>query len=255
MDTVDSFITSSLMEYESEDAGRHFSFGSSFNPCPRQVMYGSVGNGAKAKLTFYKRYRKSISGVIRKVVQRTWARQGLLWGDWRCADLKCGVTYQNSRLEGGICIRCGSPAQYSEKIFDDPGFRGRCDAIVFHPGMDGYLIFKLKSRNTNVILRVEEPYPSDVCHASACATLLAREKWLRVIGRVVLWVGTPKPVPYKHWYYPGIGDEVYEDFLQRVQEVSGKMARGEEIKGFCYTAEDVPYNCPYGKNCFGEDFV
>lgn len=247
MDTIESFISSSLLGNEIEE---DLNLGSSYT-CQRQSMYESLGIKTKISTSFYTRYRRSVSTAIRKVIYQTWARQGLLWGDWRCEDMGCGVTYQNCRLEGGICIRCGSPAYYREKTLSDGGFSGRCDAVVFAPSLDGYLIFKLKSRNTNIILKTKKPYPSDLHQVSAMATLLTRQKWLRIVGRVVLWVGTPKPRPYKHWYYPGIGEDIFEEQLKLKRVVDKSIAEGKDVQGICKAAIDAPPSCPFKDRCFG----
>jgi hypothetical protein len=247
MDTIGSFISSSLLEDQREE---EWNFGSSY-VCPKQIMYENHGIKTKISTSFYTRYRRSVSNAIRKVIHQTWARQGLLWGDWRCEDMGCGVTYQNCRLEGGVCIRCGSPTHYREKkLSDGAGFSGRCDAVVFAPSLDGYLIFKLKSRNTNIILKTDKPYPSDIQQVSAMATLLTRQKWLRVVGRVVLWVGTPKPKPFKYWYYPDTGEDIFEEQLKRKQDVDKSIAEGKDVQGICKAAIDAPPSCPFKDRCF-----
>ena len=254
MDTIDTFISQTLIGNEQEDKWKYF-LGSSYI-CPKQIMYGALGVEAKIRTSFYTRYRRSVSKAIIKVVQQTWARQGLLWGDWKCKDLSCGVSYPNCRLEGGICIRCGSPAYYVEKELSDveTGLSGRCDAVVYVPAHDGYLIFKIKSRNTNIILSADEPYPSEVLQVSAIATLLARQKWLRVAGRVVLWIGTPKPKPNKHWYFPGLGEELVDEHTGVYRSVSAAVAEGRQcdIIGKCITPSDA-LGCPFKDKCFGDN--
>lgn len=253
MDTIDTFISQTVIGHEQEDKWNYF-FGSGYT-CPRQTMYGLQGEKAKITTSFYSRYRRSVNRAITKVVQQTWARQGLLWGDWKCRDSVCGVSYPNCRLEGGICIRCGSPAYYVEKELSDPetGISGRCDAVVYVPAHDGYLIFKLKSRNTNIILAVDEPYSSEIQQVSAMATLLARQKWIRVTGRVILWVGTPKPRPFKHWYYEGLGEDIIEAQIQIKNDISKKISEGKqsEIIGNCRGPRDAQ-GCPFIEKCFGE---
>ena len=251
MDILNDFISSTLIDVEGRP--KKYSFGSCYPPCPRQAMFGFREEQEGESFTFYNRYRSAVGSAARNVVIKTWAEQGLLWGDWRCVDLKCGVVYQNNRLEGGVCIRCGSPAQYVAKTFDEPEFKGRCDAIVFHPGMDGYLVFKIKSRNTSVIMRTEHPYPSDVTHLSACATLLSRQRWLRVAGRAVLWIGTPRPEPFKCWHYAGVGEEMYDENERILKDVRRRMALGEDIPGHCESREHAPFQCMYRDQCFGKE--
>ena len=253
MDTIDTFISQTVIGHEQEDEWNYF-FGSGYT-CPRQMMYGAEDKQAKITTSFYTRYRRSVNKAVSKTIQQTWARQGLLWGDWRCKDTSCGVFYPNCRLEGGICIRCGSPAYYTEKELSDPetGRSGRCNAVVYVPAHDGYLIFKLKSRNTNIILTAKEPYPSEIQQASTVATLLAKQKLLRVVGRVVLWVGTPKPRPFKHWYYDGLGEDLVEDQIKLKQNVDKMIAAGRssEIIGRCSDPREAQ-NCPFIEKCFGE---
>jgi hypothetical protein len=253
MDIIDNFISQSVLGSEQEDNWNSL-LGISYT-CPKQIMYHKLKVPANISTSFYTRYRRSVNKAVIKVVQQTWARQGLLWGDWKCRDLSCGVSFLNCRLEGGVCIRCGSPAYYLEKEISEPetGLYGRCDAIVYSPASDGYLIFKLKSRNTNIILSVDEPYPSDVHQLSAIATLLNRQSqtYIRIVGRVVLWIGTPKPKPYKHWYYHGLGEDLVDAHLKKVKDVHDLISlnRTQEIVGHCKTSHDAPF-CPFKSKCF-----
>jgi hypothetical protein len=65
---------------------------------------------------FVTQYNYQVGRSIHALAQETFAKQGLLWGDWRCRDAgNCGVKFTNTRLEGGKCIRCGEPCLYIEK--------------------------------------------------------------------------------------------------------------------------------------------
>jgi len=251
---LDNFINSSLLDYEITEEWSYTFRGSALPICPRQLMLGRFYARTKFEKTvpFTDRYHYHIGRAIHSLAQETWARQGLLWGDWVCSDSRCGVKYSKVRLEGGKCIRCGSPASYQERLVVDEttGFSGHCDAPVFVPALDSYIIFELKSRNSNIISKASEPYESDLYQVSAYATLLARQYWLRIAGRVVLWIGKPKPKPYKFWFYPGTGEDLYEQQAQLKRDLDSKINDGRvtEVSGRCETYDDAD-GCPFAGIC------
>jgi hypothetical protein len=186
IENIDKFISSSLIEKE-------------------------IDLNWKSNITsFESRYSYHVKRAIISLVQEFWADD--LWGDWRCADsLNCGIIHKNNFLPKGRCIRCGSIAYYEKVLTDDiTGFTGSCPAIVYSKEMDGFLVFDINARNSNIITKTAEPYPDEIYKVSAFATLLSRKHCLRIIGRCVLWIGKPKPKPYKFWFYPDIGWDLYD---------------------------------------------
>lgn len=254
---IRSFINESLINYETSEQWSATFRGSALPICPRKLMLSQFqkteGYRGEKITSFENQYHRHVGRSLHSLAQETWARQGLMWGDWLCRDVKdCGVRYNNVRLEGGKCIRCGKPCLYVEKrVTDtDSGFSGSCDAPVFFPAADGYLIFELKSRNSNIIKAADYPYPSDVYQVSMYATLLARTYWMRIIGRVVLWIGKPKPKPFKFWYYHGAGEELAEEQFKLKKDLDLKLREGRisEIEGICRDEGDMD-GCPYAGIC------
>jgi len=188
IDTIDKFISSSLIEKEIDLDWKEGS----------------------SSVSFETRYSYHVKRAIISLVQEFWSDD--LWGDWRCMSDDCSVTYKNTHLKQGRCIRCGSRASYTKVLKDDAtGFSGSCPAIVYSKEMNGYLVFEINARNTNVITKAVDPYPDEIFKTSAYATILARKHCLRIIGRCVLWIGKPKPKPYKFWFMPDIGWEIYDN--------------------------------------------
>jgi hypothetical protein len=116
--------------------------------------------------------------------------------------------------------------------------------------MDAYLIFELKSRNSNIISAASEPYRSDLYQVSMYATLLHRTYWMRIAGRVILWIGKPKPKPFKFWFYPGIGEEMADEQFRAKKDLDLKMKEGRvlEVEGIC-NGVDNEDGCPYVGIC------
>ena len=255
-DIIDKFISSSLIDFDINETWSYSFRGSSLPTCPRQLMLGQFYKKTKfdKTISFSTRYAFHVGRAIHALCQETWSRQGVLWGDYRCVDNSCGVKFNNTRLEGGRCIRCGSPADYIEKHLVDiaTGFSGHCDAPVFVPELDGYVVFELKTRNSNIISKANQPYDSDLYQVSMYATLLSRIYWLRVVGRCVLWIGKPRPKPYKFWYYDGCGENLADEQFKIKLDLDKKIKEGRvaEVEGLCKTQEDVSYrDCPFGGIC------
>lgn len=252
---IGDFISSSLIENEISEPWKYTFRGSALPICPRQLMLGRFYEKTKIEhqISFSTRYAFHIGRAIHALAQETWARQGLLWGDWVCGDHKhCGVKSSNVCLEGGKCVRCGSPSLYLEKLVVDEatGFSGHCDAPVYVPSLDSYVIFELKSRNSNIISKADEPYESDLYQVSAYATLLAKKYWLRIAGRVVLWIGKPRPKPYKFWFYPGLGEDLVEQQFKLKLDLDQKIKEGKvlDVAGRCVSPEDAD-GCPFAGIC------
>jgi len=252
LDFIDKFILSSLIEKEiilPWDSNFH---GASLPLCPRQLMLSKFHKLTYKNVSFESRYSFHMRRAINTLVQEFWA--DYLWGDWRCSDIhNCGVRYKNTRLTKGKCIRCGIPAFY-EKILTDQstGFSGHCDAIVYSAELDGYLVFEIRTRNANVITKATDPYPSEIYQTAIFSTLLQRQHWLRIAGRVVLWIGKPKPKPYKFWFYPGIGEELADEQFKLKMELDQKLKEGKvtEVKGCCETPNDTDERgCPFAGIC------
>ena len=242
---IGDFISKSLIDYELIEKWNYKFCASNLPICPRQLMLGRFYEKTKHErlVPFTQKYSFHVGQAIHSLVQDTWSRQSILWGDWKCLDKDCGVKYSNTQLPEGKCIRCGHSARYIEKEVEDmaTGFTGRCDAVVFCEELDGYLVYELKSRNINIINNVIDPYLSDIYQVSHYATLLSRKYWLRIVGRVILWLGKPKPKPYKYWYYPGIGEELVDEQFKLKLDMDKKVSEGRvlEVTGRCNTFEDT----------------
>jgi hypothetical protein len=257
VDSIKTFIDNSLLDFEIQEKWSYSFKGSALPCCPRQLMLGMFYKKTKFEhaVSFSTRYSFHVGRAIHALAQETWARQGLLWGDWVCEDHKnCGVKYTSTRLEGGRCIRCGRQALYIEKeIVDEAtGFKGYVDAPVYVPSLDAYVIFELKSRNSNVISKAEHPYESDLYQVSMYASLLARKYWLRIAGRVILWIGKPKPKPYKFWFYPDVGEDLADEQFKLKAELDKKIECGDivSVEGCCVTPQDADERgCPFAGIC------
>lgn len=256
-DIIDNFISSSLIDYDiSEDWSYSFR-GSSLPTCPRQLMLGQFYKGTRLEKTvsFSTRYAFHVGRAVHALSQETWSRQGLLYGDWICSDTRhCGVKYTNTRLDRGRCIRCGQPANYIEKHLTDDvtGFSGHVDSVVYVPDLDGYVVFELKTRNSNIISKVQTPYDSDLYQVSMYATLLVRTYWLRIVGRCILWIGKPRPKPYKFWYFPDVGSDLADQQFKLKLDLDQKIRDGHvtDVEGLCHLQDDVSSReCPFGGIC------
>ena len=219
--------------------------------CQRQLLLNQIKPKMKKNISFTERYNTHVTRSIRSLVQEIWGEQGILWGDFKCQDENCGVKFYNTRLAGS-CLRCGGPIIYLEKLVTDTtsGFSDYCHAVVFSSELNGYLIFDINTRNFNIINKVENPYASVCLRTSILATLLSKQ--IRIVGRVVLWIGKPKPKPYKFWYYPGLGEDLAEQQFKIKVELDQKIKEGKvtEITGCCATPNDAEErSCPFAWIC------
>jgi len=258
-EVLDRLVLDTLLDFKEEVSWRFEFRGSSLPSCPRALMFGLFHKPTPEEFPkkfedFTTRYNFKVGHAIHALVQQTWASQGLLWGDWQCNDLaNCGVTFQNTRLPKGRCLRCHEEATYVEKHLKDPltGFSGHCDGVVFSEQLNGYFILELKTRNQNVIQRANQPYESDLYQVSAYATLISQQFWVPVVGRLILWIGKPRPKPYKMWFYEGTGSHLFDE--ERAKKVHLdeclKRARPEDVHGVCEHISDGD-DCPWQGICF-----
>lgn len=252
-------IVETLLDYKEEVSWRFEFRGSSLPSCPRALMFGlfhkpTPDEFPKKFEDFATRYNFKVGHAVHALVQQTWGAQGLLWGDWQCLDVaNCGVTFQNTRLPKGRCLRCNEEALYVEKHLKDPatGFSGHCDGIVFSEELNGYFVLELKTRNHNVIQRAKQPYESDLYQVSAYATLISQQFWVPIIGRLILWVGKPKPKPYKMWFYEGCGSQLFEEERAKKLHLDQCLKNKEphNVHGVCEKISDGD-GCPWQGICF-----
>lgn len=237
---------------------RAFGFrGNSLPFCPRQLMLDHINPKKHIyPVSFGTRYNYHVGQAISALAQETWAKQSLLWGDWKCSDKACGVTFNNMRLEKGVCIRCGEPANYLEKTVTDieTAFYGRVNAVVFCDELKGYLVFNLRSRNKNVIASSssDAPYLGDLYEISIYAHVLSQKFGLPIAGRTLLWIGKPKPKPFKFWFFAGIGENLANQMFEVKRKLTTQIEKGDflSIEGLCVSLSDVEAsNCPFGEIC------
>lgn len=254
---LSKFINTTLLNYQ-EDVLWDGSFrGASLPACQRQLMLSDFyKNQITVPQSFEDQYQAEVGRSIHRLVQATWAKQSLLWGDWKCLDREhCGVFFQNTLLEKGKCIRCGHKAEYVEKIIkhEDSGFSGKCHGVVWCAELNGYLVLKLKSRNHNVIREFggKLPYASDCYQAAAYATLLYRQYKLPIAGRLVLWIGKPKPSPFLSWFYPGLGEDLFDSEVEERVKSLKLIEQGKilEVPGKCLGISDNR-SCVFHPICF-----
>lgn len=255
MKSIDNFITETVLNRKIQEPWNYEEFrGSSLPICPRQLLLGQLQKTPIIRnQSFEDRYSFHVGRAVKSLLHEFWVNE--LWGDWRCADPQnCGLRFNNTFLKDGKCIRCGSPAIYLEKQLKEKetGFAGQCDAIVYCQELGGFLVFEINSKNRNVITTATEPYLSERYQVSAFATLLSRQYYLRIIGRVILWVGKPKPKPYKFWYYQGLGEGLVEEQFKLKLDLDQKIKEGRlsEISGCCNTPQDAEAKCcPFAGIC------
>ena len=254
---LSEFICDNLLDVKEEVPWQADFRGSALPACQRQLMLSEFYRGEiNTPRMFTQSYHFEVGRSIHRLVQNTWAKQSLLWGDWKCSDHEnCGAFFQNTILEKGVCRRCGSAAEYVEKTIRDEesGFSGHCDGVVWCPSMKGYLVVELKSRNHNIIKDHEgkEPYESDIYQSSAYATLVFRQFKMPIIGRLVLWVGKPKPKPFLFWYYPGLGEDLFDAQVKERKDSLALVRDGnvKKVPGRCRFTADIG-SCPFGGICF-----
>ena len=256
---LDQFVLNTLLDYKEEVSWRFEFRGSSLPSCPRALMFGQFlkkkpEHFPKKDEDFTTRYHFHVGRAVHALVQETWGSQGFLWGDWACTDLKnCGMTFHNTRLPKGRCVRCGEVAQYVEKEISDSttGFTGHCDGIVFCEELNGYFVLELKTRNHNVIAKATRPYESDLYQVSAYATLISQSFWVPIVGRLILWVGKPRPKPHKMWFYPGTGEGLFQAEQEKKRHLDRCLAEGkpEDVIGRCEVISDGD-DCPWQGICF-----
>ena len=246
----DEFVARTLLDHESTVEEPPGFRGSSLPVCPRRQVWNRTQGPIIKIRTFTERYQAAVGQALRRLVQETWAGQGLLWGDWACTALDCGTTFRETKTDGR-CLRCRAPLRYQEvEVLDPgPGFAGHCHGVVWCDELDGYLAVAMKARNEHVIERYREPYPSDLLQASAYATLLARRYWLPIAGRLVLWIGKPRPKVSRSWFYPGLGDDLYDREVEALRRGERQAEAGREIEGTCKVRADAR-ECQYGDQCF-----
>ena len=252
------FVHDSLLGFKYQDEDRTISFRASALPmCGRLLAFGTKVSQVKRTLDFTERYYIAIGDAIHALVQSTWSEQGLLWGDWRCQD--CEFRQKGIRLSSGAkCVRCGSPMLYQDVSVEDAesGFTGHCDAVVWSEDDRGYVAFELKTRNENIITSRSLPFFSDFLQISAYATLLKRQYGLNIVGRVILWIGKPRPKPFRVWYYEGTGEEYFEEQKRKKLEADSLLASGqpENIPGRCRMEADS-VDCAFANICFSKDRI
>lgn len=248
------FVNDSLIKYEEQQSWTPQFRGSSLPVCPRQLMLGKFHQGMTRTSTFVEQYHMTIGTAIHSLIQATWCKQGVLWGDWQCKNRDCGEFFENQYLSE--CPHCHGKVEYLEKVISDPefGFSGHCDGVVRIDALDGHVIAEIKSRNFNIIKDHEnsEPFESDKFQVSAYATLLSRSyPKIKIVGRMILWVGKPRPAPFGLWFYPGLGEDLYESQIELYAFAQRKLAQGKplSVPGRCEAWEDVKH-CPFGGICF-----
>lgn len=256
---LDQFVLDTLLDHKEEVSWRFEFRGSSLPSCPRALMFGLFHKKRpeefpKKDEDFTMRYHFHVGRAVHALVQETWGSQGLLWGDWSCSDLNaCGMVFQNTRLPHGKCLRCHAPATYVEKVVQDPstGFSGHCDGLVFCEKLNGYVVLELKTRNHNIIAKAVKPYESDLYQVSAYATLISQNYWIPIVGRMILWVGKPRPKPHKMWFYPGTGSSLFQEEQDKKKTLDACLKKGqpEDVPGVCDVISDGD-GCPWQGVCF-----
>ena len=257
---VENFIDQTLLDFKIE-IPRAFGFkGNALPLCPRQLFFDHINPQKHIfPISFNTRYNYHVGQAITALAQETWARQSLLWGDWQCSDKQnCGVSFKSMRLEKGLCIRCGETANYIEKSVSDieTDFTGRVNAVVFCAELQGYLVFGLRSRNKNVIASSDAPYQGDLYEVSIYAHVLSKKFGLPIAGRVLLWVGKPKPKPFKFWYFHDTGEKLANDMFEVKRKLTKQIEKGDflNIEGLCSQISDVEMmDCPFGEICLSPD--
>lgn len=253
---VETFINDTLFDFKIE-LPRTFGFkGTNLPLCSRQLFLDHIFPKNHTFLVpFLVRYNYHIGKALLALAQEFWAKQSLLWGDWICSDSTCGVRFNNVRLEKGLCIRCGSPAEYIEKMLTDKetSYEGRVDAVVFCTELKGYLVFSLRGRNKNVIATTDAPYPGDLYEISISAHILSQKFGLPIAGRVIFMLGKPKPRPFKFWFYESIGENLANQMLEVKRKLNTQIEKGDflQIEGLCLMPSDAQkMNCPFETICF-----
>jgi len=217
--------------------------------CPRQLLLNKTLPVVANTISFAERYNTHVTRSLRSLVQEIWGEQGLLWGDFQCKDENCGVKFYNTRLDGK-CLRCGSTVRYIEKLIvdDSVGFSGHCHAIVYSSELKGYVVFDVTTRNSNIIEKVTVPY-SDVYLKTTLISVFLSSR-VPIVGRAILWLGKPKPKPYRLWFYEGMGEGVVEELLKINSELEHKNIT--DLPLYCSSPEDAAArSCPFVDKCFG----
>ena len=249
---LDKFFDETLLSHEEKEPQRFEFRGSSLPICPTYLMLGKFHTLEKT-LDFKTKYHFAIGHAIHDLVQATWAKQGLLWGDWQCLAEDCKANFKRKRLTS--CLRCGGPLKYVEMFFDikEFGISGHCDGLLWVEKLNGYVVVELKSRNFNIIKSYQgsEPYDSDIYQVSTYATMLSRKYWLPILGRYIIWIGKPRPKPFLTWFYPGLGADLFDEQVKLNNEMEQKVKEGKvrEVQGVCETYSDSG-GCTFAPVCF-----
>jgi len=250
---IHSFLTRTLFRDEIETEWTPRFRGSSLPVCPRQLMLGKfMDKPLKKKLPFVADYHMSVGHAIHDLVQKRWARQGILWGDWKCRRLECGVFAKNKIMTR--CPVCNDYLLYQEKVVHDEesGFNGHCDGVVWVEELKGFVVCELKTRNSNIIKKFsnERPYESDRYQLAMYSYLIERDFWLPIAGRMIVWIGKPRPEPFLEWFYPGNGKKLYDEQVRLKMQGDKMLAEKKplEVYGRCKEPEDVG-SCPFGGIC------
>lgn len=255
---LDDYINHEVLEYQDSFEWRAKYSGSNLPACPRQVMLCELEGGRTVHKPFSMSYNVAVGQAIHTVLQNIWVKQEKLWGNFKCTNPDCGMSFKNTRISK--CLRCHSEVTYEELYFDKNKYAisGYCDGVMWNEKLRGYVVVELKSRNHNIIQQYrdedKEPYLSDLYQVSSYATLLAHEFHLPIVGRYILWIGKPRPKPFKSWFYEGLGEDLYEEQKNEKELMLKQLSEGkvENVKGLCKTVKDKP-DCPYRHLCFSED--
>ena len=252
---LDQFFDETVLSHSEEESLKIQFRGSGLPICSRKLMLARIWPDIKDTKEFQTNYHKAVGHAIHSVIQKTWAKQGVLWGNWRCTSDKCGVFFKHCMINK--CLRCGASVDYQEIKFgkDEYGIPGQCDGVVWLEWLKAYIVVELKSRNFNIIKQYKknnwQPYDSDIYQVSAYATMIQRKFWLPIVGRYIVWVGKPRPKPFLTWYYPGVGSELFDEQIVAKNKFEEQFAQGKvlEVEGVCKVYEDGK-GCPFQAICF-----
>ena len=252
--SLQKFVLDSLLKFEEQIPWTPQFRGSSLPVCPLQLALAKMNGGMTRTSSFIEQYHMTVGTAIHALIQATWCKQEVLWGDWRCQDSEhCGLFVKDQAISS--CPRCRGKITYVEKVISDPevGFSGHCDGVVRVDTLGGYVVTEIKSRNFNIVKQHENspPYESDIFQVSAYATLAARQTMLPIVGRMVLWIGKPRPSPFGLWFYPGLGEDLYAAQVKLKVFADQKLAAGEplSVPGKCSVITDAG-SCPFSGICF-----
>lgn len=177
-------------------------------------MWGYVPSTANLFSDFF----LSVGTTAHEVFQKWMARNGRMWGNWKCTNNECqahGVLLTNCVAHE--CKKCGKPLLYVEIEVEYHGVCGHVDGIVEVQAGE-YVILDYKTASSNKLSRKKLPSHENYKQLSSYAYILWKKYKLNVVGFSLLYVTRDNPAVFSEYYF---------DWSTEVQQTTLEFLRSQ----------------------------